>query len=72
SPGGLVDPVVVILNDDNEPIFVDDDGGFGLAVSIEDYIVGEGNFTLVIGHAGGGSTGRIQADIEIGITFGDV
>ncbi|MEL6152085.1 MAG: tetratricopeptide repeat protein, partial [Chloroflexota bacterium] len=36
SPGGLVDPVVVILNDDGEPIFVDDDGGFGLAVNIED------------------------------------
>lgn len=73
SPGGLVDPVVVVLDDQGEPIMVDDDGGMGLSVLIEDYMLPyKGEYTLVISHAGGGSVGDIVADIEIGRNFGNI
>jgi tetratricopeptide (TPR) repeat protein len=72
SPGGLVDPVVVILNDEGVPIMVDDDGGFGLSALIEDYALPyQGDYTIVISHAGGGSFGDITAEIEIGVNFGN-
>jgi len=72
SPGGLVDPVVVVLDDEGTPIMVDDDGGFGLSALIEDYpLPYQGDYTLVISHAGGGSFGEVTAEIEIGLNFGN-
>jgi len=72
SPGGLVDPVVVILDDEGVPFMVDDDGGMGLSVLIENYMLPyQGDFTLVVSHAGGGSVGEVVVDVEIGRNFGN-
>ena len=73
SPRGGVDPVVLILNADGEPIMVDDDGGFGLSALLDGYnLPGAGEYTLVISHAGGGDTGRVTVEVEVRQDFGNV
>jgi len=73
SRRGGVDPVVVILDADGQPFMVDDDGGFGLSAELDGYnLPGAGDYTLVIGHAGGGSQGEVTVEIEVRRDFGDV
>ena len=73
SPRGGVDPVVLILDADGEPFMVDDDGGFGLSAVLDGYnLPGEGQYTLVISHAGGGSVGDVTVEVEVSQDFGNV
>jgi len=65
SPRNNVDPVLIILDADGVPIFVNDDGGEQMAVNVERYTLPAiGDYTLVITHAGGGSEGRIVFKLE--------
>jgi hypothetical protein len=63
-----VDPVLILLDEDDEPIAMDDDsaGGIDDADAImEDFEIPEdGTYTLVIGYAGGGSEGNVRLDIR--------
>lgn len=64
-----VDPVLILIAPDGDPITMDDDGGGGfgeLDAVIEDFELPEdGEYTLVIGYAGGGSEGDVTLDVRL-------
>lgn len=65
SPRNNVDPVLIILDANGTPIFVNDDGGEQMAVDVKRYTLPAiGDYTIVITHAGGGSEGRIVFKLE--------
>ncbi|MFZ4813867.1 MAG: tetratricopeptide repeat protein [Phototrophicaceae bacterium] len=69
---GEIDPVLVILDADGNPIMVDDDSGGFLAVALQDYpLPTTGTFTLLISHAGGGSVGEVGVEITFGANVGN-
>lgn len=64
--GDELDPLVVILAPDNTPIASDDDSGVNLDAVIENFsLPTDGTYTLLLGHAGGGSDGEIALTISI-------
>lgn len=73
SPDGMVDPVLVVLDETGNPIYVDDDGGRGLASRINEYVLPElGTYTLIVSHAGGGSVGNVVVRFRSEVYYGDV
>jgi tetratricopeptide (TPR) repeat protein len=64
----LVDPLLVILDVDGSPLIADDDSGGNMAALIRNYTIPEdGEYTLVIGQAGGGTQQgdvAVQLDLE--------
>lgn len=64
-----IDPVLILLDGNGNPITVDDDGAGGIAdvdAIIEDFEIPEdGDYTLVIGYAGGGSEGDVRLDVRL-------
>jgi tetratricopeptide (TPR) repeat protein len=64
-----VDPVLILLNEDGDPITVDDDSAGGIAevdAIIENFELPEdGEYTLVIGYAGGGANGDVRLDVRL-------
>jgi tetratricopeptide (TPR) repeat protein len=66
---GTVDPLLILIDPDDNPIMMDDDsgGGFGeLDATIEDFELPEdGTYTLIIGYAGGGSEGDVRVDVRL-------
>jgi len=64
STGG-VDPLLVIVDADNTPLIANDDSGGNMNASIEDYeIPKDGAYTLIIGHALGGSEGDMIVSLD--------
>lgn len=67
SPGGEADPLLVIVGDDGAPLVGDDDSGGNMDALIRDYrIPQDGLYTLLIGHALGGSDGEIRVSLQLG------
>jgi tetratricopeptide (TPR) repeat protein len=68
EPG--IDPTLIVLDPDGNPIYVDDDTGVGdyeLDASFEEVALPErGEYTLIIGFAGGGSFGDVEVTVEVG------
>lgn len=66
---GTVDPVLILLDPDDDPIMVDDDSGGGLGeldATIENFEMPEdGTYTLIIGYAGGGSDGDVRVEVRL-------
>lgn len=64
-----VDPVLILLDESGNPITVDDDTAGGIDDAdaiIEDFEIPEdGDYTLVIGYAGGGSDGDVRLDVHL-------
>jgi tetratricopeptide (TPR) repeat protein len=61
-----VDPLVVIVNEGGEALVGDDDGGGDYDSLVEDFAIPQGGtYTLVVGHAGGGSVGAVEVMIEL-------
>lgn len=61
-----VDPLMVVLDPDGNPLVGDDDSGGNLNASIQDYRLPEsGVYTLVLSHAGGGSEGFIMLLLQL-------
>lgn len=61
-----VDPLVVILDEDGNPLVGDDDSGGGYNSAIRDFVIpADGAYTLVVGHAGGGSVGAIEVVLDV-------
>lgn len=60
------DPLLVLLGTDGSPLTGDDDGGGNLNAAISNYAVpSDGTYTLVVGHAGGGSEGSISVQLGV-------
>lgn len=58
--GGDVDPLLVVASADRQALFADDDGGDSFNALINGYTIpDDGDYLLIIGHAGGGGTGRV-------------
>ena len=64
-----VDPVLILLDPDGVPIMMDDDSGEGIGeldAAIEDFeLPADGEYTLVIGYAGGGAVGDVRVDVRL-------
>lgn len=63
-----VDPLLVIVDDDNTPLVANDDSGGNMNATIENYeIPKDGQYTLIVGHAMGG----FEGDIRVSLNFED-
>lgn len=63
-----VDPLLVILGVNGSPLIADDDSGGNLAAFIRNYVIPEdGEYTLIVSQAGGGSQqGRVDVRVDLG------
>jgi tetratricopeptide (TPR) repeat protein len=64
---GFVDPLIMILGPDNQPLVGDDDVARNdYNATIEDFeLPADGQYTLIISHAEGGANGTIGVDIDV-------
>ena len=63
--GQEVDPLLVILDEDGTAIMSDDDSGVNLDATISGFVIlSDGTYTLLLGHAGGGSDGIIHLTMD--------
>lgn len=64
---GFVDPLIMVLGPDNQPLVGDDDTARNdYDASIEGFEVRQsGQYTLVVSHAEGGANGTINVDLDI-------
>jgi tetratricopeptide (TPR) repeat protein len=61
-----VDPLLILLGPNEDFLSGDDDGGGNLDALIEDFEIPEdGTYTLVVGHAGGGSEGAVDVYLDL-------
>jgi tetratricopeptide (TPR) repeat protein len=64
-----IDPLLILLDSDDTPIYADDDTGggeFGLDATITDFpLPSVEGYTLIIGYSGGGSSGRAEVTVEV-------
>ena len=66
-----VDPLIVILDADGNAINSDDDSGVNLDAVISNFALPEdGTYTLLVSHAGGGSTGDVTLTVDLGAEGG--
>jgi tetratricopeptide (TPR) repeat protein len=70
--GDVVDPLVLVVNADGSPVVAKDDTlrQDGSLISMDAHItnfeaLSTGRYTLLISHAGGGSDGTLQLELEI-------
>ena len=61
----VVDSLIIILDSDGVPIFINDDSSRSYDSLIEGVIPADGSYTLVITHAGGGDTGSINVILDL-------
>ncbi len=63
-----MDPLLVILGVNGSPLIADDDSGGNMAAYIRNYQIPEdGEYTLVVGQAGGGSQqGEVAVQVDLG------
>ncbi|MBZ0302320.1 MAG: tetratricopeptide repeat protein [Anaerolineae bacterium] len=68
SPQSPVDPLLVILGTNGSPLISDDDSGGNMAAFIRNYEIPEdGEYTLVVGQAGGGAPqGNVNVQVDLG------
>jgi tetratricopeptide (TPR) repeat protein len=64
-----VDPVLILLDPDGVPIAMDDDSGEGIGgvdAAIDGFeLPDDGEYTLIIGYAGGGANGDVRVDVRL-------
>lgn len=67
------DPLLIIVDSRNVPLTADDDGGDGLNALIADYeLPADGQYTLLVSHAGGGSEGTIRVNFGPQVSLGEL
>jgi len=66
----VVDPLAVVLGEDGNPLVFDDDSGGGLGgsdVAIAGFAIpANGDYQLLVTHAGGGSYGEVSVVLSLG------
>ena len=64
---GFVDPLIMVLGPDNQPLIGDDDVARNdYNASIENFqIRQDGQYTLIVSHAEGGANGTINVDVDV-------
>lgn len=66
TPNGEVDPLMVILDNRGAALVSDDDSGGNMDAFIENYVIPrDGDYTLLVGHAGGGANGDILVSLDL-------
>ncbi len=61
------DPLVILVNSDRQPLIADDDSGGDFNSLIQDFVIpSEGQYTVIISHAGGGADGKVGIRIRLG------
>lgn len=69
SRSGNVDPLLVLIDSQGNPLAGDDDGGGSTNALILDYpIEADGQYNLLVGHSLGGYTGQVALQIQISDT----
>lgn len=64
--GSSVDPLLVLLDPSGTPVISDDDSGINLNAVISQYVFETtGEYTLILGQAGGNGTGNIDLNVEL-------
>lgn len=64
--GEEVDPLIVLTDAAGNALVADDDGGSAMNARIAGYVLPEdGDYRLVVGHAGGPSTGPLRVTLEL-------
>ncbi len=54
------DPLVVLVDAERSPLVADDDSGGNMNAAIQNYsIPADGEYILIVGHAGGGASGQV-------------
>ena len=67
TPQDRVDPLLVILDIHGDPLVGDDDSGGNYNAAINSYVIPEdGEYTLILGGAGGGDQGDITVSLNLG------
>lgn len=65
-PGATVDPLLLIIDVDGNPLVADDDGGGNFDAAISDFrLPAAGTYIAVLSHAGGGSDGTVRVKLEL-------
>ncbi len=60
------DPLLVLVDAERTPLVADDDGGGNLNALIQNYVIpAEGQYTVIISHAGSGNAGRLAVRIRL-------
>lgn len=64
--GGTVDPLVLIMDANGNPLAADDDSGGNFDAAITDFsLPTDGTYLAVLSHAGGGSEGAVRVLLEV-------
>lgn len=62
----VVDPLIIILNPNNVPVEIADDTGESLDATIPEFTAKDnGEYTLIITHAYGGSVGLVEISLQV-------
>lgn len=63
---GEVDPLLVLTDETGTALVADDDGGEAMDARIDGYLLPQdGRYRLVLGHAGGPSSGTLRVELEL-------
>ncbi len=68
---GDIDPAIVVLDADGEPVMAYDDTIFSFNVGLEMYRLDPGEYTLVVSHAGGGFDGDVALEFILEMEIGN-
>lgn len=61
-----IDPLLVLLDPDQNPLVADDDSGGELNALIENFVIpADGVYLVLLGHAGGGSDGPVRVLLTV-------
>jgi Tfp pilus assembly protein PilF len=62
----VVDTLLVIMDEDGNPVMANDDGGEGFNSAIANFVLPEdGDYTLIVSHAGAGNSGPVEVNVKL-------
>ena len=77
-PAESVDPLILVVDSEGNPLVGSDDTGESLDSNIEDFRLSEdGRYTLIVHHAGGGADGTLSVNLDLNtrrssLSYGDL
>lgn len=61
----VVDPLLVVVNPDGDPLTADDDSGGRFDAAVEFTVPATGTYTVLLSHAGGNPNGPVRVRLEL-------